>query len=144
MGRQERHGLEHGFFRAQIKRRKNHEESRRADEELKDFQRSTGEPSKAFFPPSLPGEENIIFLADKLKKRKESQRRERETVATPQDIANRIREQLERYIELEHYAGHPAKLPPEWRRIGIKYWDEIQALKGDSITLSSAEPSPTF
>ena len=124
-----------GYFRSLRRLSENQERATRAEEELRDFQKGVGEPSVAFFP----FRENVVFLSDKLKKGNESQKREKETVATPQDIESRIREQLERYIELEYYAGHPAKLPLEWRRIGIKYWDEIQALKGNSITLSSSK-----
>ncbi len=133
-----------GFFRSVRRHSENQEGARRAEEELRDFQKGVGEPSAAFYPLNTGNDETVIYLADKIKERKAKRRRERESVATPRDLANRHRKQLERYIELEHYAGHPAKVPPEWRRLGVKYWDEIQALKGNSITISSAEASLSF
>jgi len=138
MGKQERHGFERGFNRAKIKHRKHTEQSNIARSQLQEY---LGEPSMAFFPKNKDNEETVIYLADKIKERKEKSRRERQSVATAQDIANRIREQNERCVEYEHLVGHPAKLPIPWLRYRVKHWEEIQALKGNSITLSSSEAS---
>lgn len=68
MGRLERHGLEHGFYRAQIRRRENHEAEQRAEEELRIFK--MGEP--AFYPavgqdPDVSG--HVVFDASKAETR---------------------------------------------------------------------------
>ncbi|MCL5970128.1 MAG: hypothetical protein M1450_01330 [Patescibacteria group bacterium] len=101
-----------------------------------------GEPSSAFFPPALNSEEEaVVFPAEKRKKDNPKKLEEKGTIATAEDIKNRHKEQMERYIEYEHNVGHPASLPIGWMRYGVKHWEEIQRMKGNSITLSSPESS---
>jgi hypothetical protein len=111
--------------------RQNQESVRLAEEKLKEYQKSVGEqPSAAIYPENTDDNETVIYLADKTKKRKVKRRRERISIATPSDIVNRYREQLERYVEYEHYAGHPGNLTLPWRRFGVKHREQIQKLKG--------------
>ncbi len=107
------HGKRGGFIRSFLRHERYQEAANRAEEELRMF--NIGEPSEAFFPQ---------------KKSKSRRTKERGTIATAQDIQNRIREQQERYVEYEHYAGHPGNLTMPWRRFGVKYRKQIQELKG--------------
>lgn len=97
------------------------------EEELRAFK--LGEPSEAFFPyVSFEADENVVFTAERKKTSKRHKPRER--AATAEDIQNRQNEQLEKYVEYEHYAKHPGNLTMQWRRFGLRHRGEIEKLKG--------------
>lgn len=117
-----------GHFRSVKRFNQYREAASRAQEEIKIFK--IGEPSEAFYP--LAEHDNIIYLADRPKNPQQSQGLEKESIATTQDIENRKREQLERYVWQEHVAGHRGNLTMAWRRFGLRHKDEIKELKGEA------------
>lgn len=117
-----------GHFRSLRRYGQYREAAQRAEEEIKIFK--IGEPSEAFYPPFET--DNVIYLADRRKKPQTLEVREEESIATPQDIENRRREQLERYVWQEHVAGHRGNLTMALRRFGLRHKDEIKELKGEA------------
>ncbi len=96
------------------------------DKEAKDEIRMyLGEPSAAFYPPDFSGNtDNVIFLSE-ARKRKE-RRNYRGTIATKEDIENRIREQLETCVVVQHLG----QMTPQWRRYMFNHAEEVFALMG--------------
>lgn len=110
MVRIERHGRERGSVIRLFRFRRNQEAERLAEEELRMFR--MGEPSQAFYPPS----EKVIFLSQ----------RQRATVASKKDIAERIREQNETCATL-YVLG---QMTPQWNRYLFRHLEEVTALLG--------------
>lgn len=117
MAAPERHGRERGLVVRLFRLRRNQDAARRAEEELTMFK--TGEPSQAFYPPP----DNVVFLS------KEARRRNRKykgTIATKEDIENRIREQNETCVVVERLG----QMTPQWWRYKFNHIEEIIELMG--------------
>lgn len=121
----ERHGLEHGFPRSQIIHRKHREQANMARAELEEH---LGEPSEAFFPPHQEEPDTIGYIVFDSSNGKTNGRvrvrRERETIATPQDVENRMRQQLETCVVVEHLG----QMTPQWWRFKFNHIEEIVPL----------------
>ena len=118
MAAPERHGRERGSVVRIFRYKRNQEAAKRAEEELKMFNK--GEPSQAFYPPP----ENVIFLSEEEKFRRN--KNYRGTIATKEDIENRIREQLETCVVVRHMG----QMTPQWRKYMFNHAEEVFALMG--------------